>query len=513
MFPGPRFPCEILAFIQDPEKAIRSGDARANELNDRYKSMMPAAGYLTDEQTTNTLAHLNQQTEALDLKSFSVPKNRKFKMGDSVVAPVKNAGLFIELEDYIKFPVQKGHASDKGIATLRADPAGRGSLFVSDQMGLVYRVSHQQPRVYLDIRGYFPNFIFVPGIGTGLGSFIVHPDFMRNKLLYTTHAEKLSGVPAINEDAFPSTIEPPLQWMLTEWKIDDPCADKFTGSRREVLRVSTPTTAHGFQDIGFAPVAKEDPDYGMLYIGCGDGGSNNLKMPELCHNPRSLPGTLLHIDPLGTNGPNGHYGIPAANPFAGNPDPAVRREIWAYGFRNPHRMCWDTSSGLRMIVADIGESNVEEVNIVEKGGDYGWSRVEGMFGIDTKTDLKVVFTVPPASLATYHEPFGQIDHKEMKAISGGFVYRGSITKLRNKYVFGDIVSGKLFYMNLDATLSDTSVYAITIIREGKVTSVQELSHLTRAHLRIGYDEQSGDLFIMTKADGMVRRVAKAGFKP
>lgn len=90
--------------------------------------------YLSPDQITSVLAYLNQQAESLDLKPFQIPKNRTFKKGDSVVAPVKDAGLFIELENYIKVPVQKGRVSDKGIATLRADPAVGGVLFVSDQM-------------------------------------------------------------------------------------------------------------------------------------------------------------------------------------------------------------------------------------------------------------------------------------------------------------------------------------------------------------------------------------------
>ncbi len=502
----------LLAFVQDPAQAIAAGDVRANALNDRYKVVMPPFNFLTQDQLTAILAYISQET-AGKITPFQVPPNRRYTSADRIVAPVKNTGLIIELEDYRQILPQAQHPPDKGIATLRAHPTEHGTVLVSDQMGLIYRVPQdQQPAVFLSLRKYFPDFVFEPGIGTGLGSFAFHPDFMANGLFYTSHAELPTGKLAINAGAFPASIIAPLQWVLSEWKIENVTARVFTGKSREVLRVNTPSTAHGFQDINFAPVTESDPDYGMLYIGCGDGGANNLKMPELCHDTRSLLGTLMHIDPSGTDGANGHYGIPASNPFAHDSDPAVRKEIWAYGFRNPHRMCWDTTSGLRMIVADIGESNVEEINIIEKGGDYGWSKIEGQFGIDTKADAKIVFTVPPAMLTPYGKPFGQFDHQDGKAISGGFVYQGPIPELRNKYIFGDIVSGKLFYMNLDATLSDSTVYALNIFKDGKPTSLMTLAHLNRAHLRIGYDEHTGNLFVMTKADGMIRRISKAYYE-
>jgi hypothetical protein len=190
----------------------------------------------------------------------------------------------------------------------------------------------------------------------------------------------------------------------------------------------------------------------------------------------------------------------------------VKKEIWAYGFRNPHRFSWELTAKRRLIAADIGESNVEEINIIEKGGDYGWSTIEGKMGIDILTDAKVVYKVSKDFLASYKLPFGQFDHMDGKAISGGFVYQGDLQELKDKYVFGDIVSGKLFYMNINESLSDSTIYDLTIIKNGMKTSIQQMSNLTRAHMRIGYDQYSGDLFVMTKADGMVRRVNKCYYE-
>jgi hypothetical protein len=125
------------------------------------------------------------------------------------------------------------------------------------------------------------------------------------------------------------------------------------------------------------------------------------------------------------------------------------------------------------------------------------------------TDAKVVFPATATELAPYRLPFAQYDHEDGKAISGGFVYLGPLEALHGKYVFGDIVTGRLFFVNLDATLSDSTVYELNLIRDGLVTTVKTLSNLNRAHLRIGYDDQTHDLFVMTKADGMIRRVSAA----
>jgi glucose/arabinose dehydrogenase len=303
-----------------------------------------------------------------------------------------------------------------------------------------------------------------------------------------------------------------LEWVLTEWRLADRTAATFAGTHREVLRFVTPTTAHASQEIAFAPVADpHDPDYGLLYIGIGDGGSINLKRPDMAGHPRTLLGSIIRIDPAGQNGVNGRYGIPADNPFAQSPDPAMRKEIWAYGFRNPHRMSWDLTYGKRMIAVDIGESNAEEVNLIERGGSYGWGvgQLEGTLHIDAKTDAKAVRAATAAELAPYRLPVGEYDHNDGAAITGGYVYHGPLAALRDKYVFGDIVTGRLFFMNMGANLTDHTIYELNIVRDGAVTGVKALSHLDRAHLRIGYDERTGDLFLMTKGDGMVRRIIAA----
>ena len=506
---------ELLRHVRDPAAVIASGNLRANALFRRYKVVMPPFGALPEDQIVAVLAHIDRETERSKITPFAVDLTPPTGKEVRLIPPVEKSPLVIELDDFVQIPLAPNRRPDKGIATLRSSPRKDGAVFISDQMGVIYRVKDRKVAVFLDIRGQFPAFVFEPGIATGLGSFAFHPDFLSNGRFYTTHAEITPSKPAINDAWYeqvdiPDKGTPPLYWILSEWHSDDPTADRFAGTRREVLRLKTPTTAHGCQDIAFAPVTdRNDPDYGLLFIGVGDGGSVNLKMPELAHTPRSLLGTLLRIDPRGKNAPTGGYGIPADNPFTHSSDPLARPEIWAYGFRNPHRMCWDHSDGKRLILTDVGESNVEEINLIEKGGDYGWNKIEGPARVDVMRDAKVVHPATAAELAPYRLPFGAYDHTDGRAISGGFVYTGPIEALRHLYIFGDIVTGRLFFMRMDAKLADPKVYELNVEREGVATSIAALSHTKRAHLRIGYDEQTGDLFFMTKEDGRVRRVTKA----
>ena len=162
-----------------------------------------------------------------------------------------------------------------------------------------------------------------------------------------------------------------------------------------------------------------------------------------------------------------------------------------------------------MIATDIGESNIEEVNIIKNGGDYGWPVREGNYGIATVKDLKTVFKLRQSDPDLYQRPFAQYDHVDGNAISGGFVYDGELTLLKNKYIFGDIVNGKLFYVNIDPQLSDSTVYELAITHDGKETNLQEMTQTKRLHLRIGYDPFNKEIYIITKVDGKIRRVVKA----
>lgn len=497
-------------FIRNPSKQIEAKQERALFLHARYKQTMPSFEWMKEEEINSILSYIHQQTQLHQLKALSINKSTaNTGLTGQLVAPVKKSGLKIELEEVVQIPRIKDASLDLGIVTLRAHPSGDGTLFASDQNGVIYRVSNGKAEIFLDVRKEVKDFQAGPGIATGVGSFDFHPDFLNNGLVYITYAEKYKGQKP-DYAATADTLQSVVQWIVSEWKMDDVKGKLFKGTHRELLRLHAPNFAHGLQDISFIPgLNKKDPNYGLLYFGYGDGGSNNIRRPELGHNLKSFLGTIMRIDPAGHNSRNGKYGIPPGNPFANASDASTLKEIYAYGFRNPHRMAWDPTNANRMMATDIGEANIEELNIIEAGGDYGWPNREGNYGIATLRDMKTVYKTDHNDGAVYKNPFAQYDHTVGFAISGGYVYEGNLTPLKNKYIFGDIVNGKLFYVNLDSRLTDSTVYELTIVENGKETSLQEMSRSKRLHLRIAYDHYAKNLYVITKVDGRIRKVKKA----
>jgi glucose/arabinose dehydrogenase/mono/diheme cytochrome c family protein len=498
----------LVSFIINPSKAIEAGEDRAVSQYERYKLLMPTFAWMGESQIKAILAYVHQQTNLYDIEPVSISKlDNTHGLTGRLVAPIQKSNISIELEEVIQLP-QLGTSTDLGVVTLRAHPSADGTLFASDQNGIIYRINNGKAGIFLNIREHIKDFQSGPGIATGIGSFDFHPDYLNNGLIYISHAETYKGQKA--DYTFSDTIKAEVQWVIGEWKMENVKNTQFEGTYRELLRLHAPTFGHGCQDVAFLPgLSKGDSEYGLLYFGFGDGGSNNIKHPELGHHLKSFLGSIMRIDPAGNNSLNGKYGIPPANPLVNESDPQTVKEIYAFGFRNPHRMTWDKANGNRMIATDIGESNIEELNIIENGGDYGWPVREGNFGIATVKDLKTVFNISEIDRALYKQPFAQYDHEEGNAISGGYVYEGNLTALKNKYIFGDIVNGRLFYVNMDSRLSDSTIYELTIVKEGKETSMKELSQTKRLHLRIGYDQYRKELYIISKSDGRIRRVINA----
>lgn len=502
------------AFIQSPAEVVASGNKRAVALLDKYKAVMPGFDQLDSTQIDSILAYIHKVSTDKNLKPLRVSSSSNNGAPLQLVPKVEQSNLVIELEDFAIIPQLPGRPAYKGITFMRADPREAGTYFVNDLMGILYRLENGTPRVFLDVREHFPLFVYEPGVATGLGSFAFHPEFSQNGIFYTTHSEVRHGSKAINADDIPADVppheSPALEWTLTEWKMAKVSASKFKGTHRELLRFVTPTTAHGAQEINFSPVTDPtDPDYAKLYISCGDGGSINLKRPEMAGHPHAILGSIMRIDPAGSNGMGGQYGIPADNPFANSKDPLVQKEIWAYGFRNPHRFSWDFTHGKRMIAIDIGEANIEEVNVIVAGGSYGWGKagLEGTMSIDPVKDPTVVTPASAQAQALHVSPHGQYDHTDGQAITGGFVYQGPIKALQNKYIFGDIVNGRLFFMHMGKELTDKTLYELLVQKDGALTTIKAMSQVERAHLRLAYDKRGGDLFILTKDDGRIRRVS------
>ena len=239
----------------------------------------------------------------------------------------------------------------------------------------------------------------------------------------------------------------------------NPDATVDQGSRRELLRIDKPQFNHNGGELAFGPD-------GLLYISTGDGGAADDQGPGHVPEgnaqslaPLNVLGKILRIDPRGHNSANGRYGIPRDNPFVGR---RGADEIFAYGFRNPYRMSFDATTG-RLIVADVGQNDIEEVDIVRAGGNYGWRVKEGTFLFDpgSLTEEGVVTANREGRPAGLIDPIAEYDHtaptgelEQGEASVGGFVYHGKrVPKLSGVYVFGDYSQefaqplGRLWFLN------------------------------------------------------------------
>ncbi|MEE8542879.1 MAG: PQQ-dependent sugar dehydrogenase, partial [Gammaproteobacteria bacterium] len=222
--------------------------------------------------------------------------------------------------------------------------------------------------------------------------------------------------------------------------------------------------------------------------------------------------------------------------FASDDDPDTYGEIYAHGFRNAHRLSWDMADGT-MYAADIGMSQVEEINIVREGGNYGWMQREGIFdnGVSIPGgELGDVFPLPAAILDGRTEdnftyPVAMYDHGEGRAITAGFAYRGSIPALRGKLVFGELVRGRLFAADLAAIteaddgipqtvapIEEIQLYVRDESGDSRNVTLQGLveealgTTITRVDLQVSQG-RDGEIFVTSRQDGIIRMlVADSG---
>jgi hypothetical protein len=427
------------------------------------------------------------------------------------------------------------------VSYVRELPDGR--RFVNDSRGFLYSLDRKnQPAVYANVAAVFP-FAVYNRLESGFISFDFHPEFARNGLWYTVHGELAKGNPAKPNFIPPGFTEADVTHhnVITEWRATNPAANRFDGTRRELLRVAhvVNNLTHPFGAAEFNPTAKPGaPDYGLLYtsgsdLGFSNGGGPHANNPGQTQRLDSVIGSILRFDPRSPTGSAvkglGDYTIPPANRFAADGDPKTLGEIYAYGFRNAHRLSWDPADGT-MFASDIGMNQIEEINIVRNGENYGWMRREGFFenGVTRPGGaLNQLFALPADVLSgrtkdgfTY--PVAVYDHHDGQAVTGGFAYYGRIAALRGKFVFGDIVRGRLFAADVAAmkeaddgipeTVAPVEEIQLYVRRaDGARTYVtlRELIERTlgatvsRADLHIGRS-RDGELFVTSRQDGTIR---------
>jgi Glucose / Sorbosone dehydrogenase len=297
---------------------------------------------------------------------------------------------------------------------------------------------------------------------------------------------------------------------------------------------------HPFGNVEFNPTAKPGtPDYGLLYtsgsdLGFSNGGGPNARNPAQTQRLDTVIGAILRIDPRSPSQSGGvkglgDYTIPPSNKFAADRDPKTLGEIYAYGFRNAHRLSWDLTDGT-MFASDIGMNNIEEINIVHNGSNYGWMKREGFFenGV-TRPDgaLNQLFPLPVEILEgrtkdEFTYPVAIYDHDDGQAVTGGFAYHGRIPALRGKFVFGDIARGRVFAADLAAMkkaddgipqtvapVEEIQLYVTSSDGNRTYVTFRELveatngATATRADLHISRS-RDGELFLTSRQDGMIR---------
>jgi Glucose / Sorbosone dehydrogenase len=421
---------------------------------------------------------------------------------------VSKDGTALLLEDYANAPLSSlsgdgpypapidFHEVLGRLNTLVSEPSNApgfaSRFFVNDLNGVLYILDKKTKKFipYIVFPEVFPR-MDTERFASGIVTIQFDPDYARNGKFYTVHTENPdransamptnARLPALNLAGYTTTptVNPPAgevpnESVLVEWTDTNIKNSTFEGTAREILRVGFSFDIHQMGDLLFNPLAKAgDSDYGNLYISMGDGGAGDAgkSTHTFAQQINDLQGKILRITPDLKVRPNdmlsanGRYRIPNTgpdpNPFLSTP--GARPEVFAYGFRNPHRMTWDAVTNT-FLVNDIGFHSWEEVNVITKGGNYGWAEREGNeFVIVTRSDKtgsqydpKLPFPEPDLLTVTGLEkpvapiyPVALYSHVEGDAMGSGFVYRGKLMpQMVGKYLFTDLSTGRLFYTDL-----------------------------------------------------------------
>ena len=308
----------------------------------------------------------------------------------------------------------------------------------------------------------------------------------------------------------PGTDENPVDHrsVIAEYRVSGHDPNVADPTERILLTFDQPQFNHDGGQLAFGPDE-------MLYISTGDGGSSNDNNAghtggsQTVHDNvgrvsgtlgnaqdrTNLLGKVLRIDVHGTDGIGGEYGIPDDNPFEGDGG-GVSEEIFAYGLRNPWRFSFDDGPGGsdRLFLADVGQGDVEEVDIIESGKNYGWRIKEGSLDFDSTAtpDPLVTLVDPIAEYSRNGDTLGLADIAGVSSV-GGYVYRGNeFPELVGKYIFADWSTGfrpgNGTFLGLEETSPDTFELSVLDVLGG--------NPIGRYITALGEDE-SGELYVVT----------------
>ncbi|MEY2410697.1 MAG: hypothetical protein QOF48_3367, partial [Verrucomicrobiota bacterium] len=372
-------------------------------------------------------------------------------IANPMAARIPKGDVTVELK-----PIADGMISPIGMAV---PDDGSGRIFVYDQAGLVWVIAAtgRLPVPLLDLRTRLVN-LSGSYDERGLLGLALHTNFAQKPYLYTYTSEFTAG-PADFPTALPGGTTNNHQSVIAEWRLNPSTTNRVDpATRRELLRVDEPQSNHNGGAMRFGPD-------GLLYIAFGDGGQADDQGPGHPspggngQDTNTILGAVIRIDVDGVNAANGKYGVPLDNPFVGAPGVD---EIYAYGFRNPFSFHFERGTGA-LYLGDVGQNKIEEIDILQKGRNYGWNVKEGSFYFDPNGAGPGFVTAFPARPVPPDlvDPIAEYDHDDGTAVIGGTVYHGNqIPSLTNRYVFGDwgifgAPSGRLFY--LDGTIKELRI--------------------------------------------------------
>src|SRR6266498_1463243 len=358
---------------------------------------------------------------------------------------------------------------------------GSHRLFVVDQTGLIWILFNRKrlETPFLDLRerviklnSFYDE--------RGLLGLAFHPHFATNGKFYVSYSAPLRA--GLSPEEWDHTT------YISEFTVSTDNHDLADPtSERVLLAMDKPGYNYEAGHLAFGPD-------GYLYIATGDSVRDPAtESGKYAQDTSSLLGKILRIDVNGTSDTGQNYVIPADSPFvSGEGLP----EIFAYGFRNPYRFSFDVSESgkSRLFVADVGQAMMEEVDLVEAGGNYGWPIREGTTCFNAQDWSQPLESCSTSGLS---DPILSYNHKgDLSAIIGGTVYRGkALPELAGGYIFGDWGKGRGHLFVSYRPILGLGLWKIIEIEvAGKRSEIGQL-------LGIGQDE-NGELYLLTRAPGV-----------
>jgi glucose/arabinose dehydrogenase len=358
----------------------------------------------------------------------------------------------------------EGRSRDPRPLLLTGAGDGTDRIFVVSQYGSVHvwpnNPAAGEMRTFLDIRErvQYDDRMNEEGL-LGLA---FHPKYKDNGEFFVYYTAK------------PTRANPHLS-IISRFRVSKDDPDKADPESEEVIMtIKQPYWNHNGGTVVFGPD-------GYLYVGLGDGGLRD-DVHGHAQNLKTLLGSILRID-VDHKDSGLQYAIPKDNPFANRND--ARGEIWAYGIRNVWRIVFDRETG-DLWAGDVGQDLWEEIDIIRRGGNYGWNLREAMHPA-TPIDPRGAKGTPPRP--EFIEPIWEYHHEVGKSITGGNVYRGTqVPELEGGYLYADFVSGQIW-----ALWYDTS--------KNQVTANREILEKGLPVMSFGEDD-SGETYFVTQEGGI-----------